>query len=70
MSSLAVLTPSYAPDFDLCRELNRSVLDRTPSDVDHHLIVPRRDRELFAPVRSHCRAQPFRVLSALCSRTT
>ncbi len=50
MSSLAVVTPSYAPDFDLCRALNRSVLDRTPPDVDHHLIVPRRDRELFAPL--------------------
>jgi Family of unknown function (DUF6492) len=48
MSSLAVLTPSYSPDFELCRELNRSVLDRMPPDVDHHVIVPRRDRELFA----------------------
>ena len=48
LSSLAVLTPSYAPDLELCRELNRSVLDWMPRDVDHHVMVPRRDRELFA----------------------
>jgi hypothetical protein len=52
MSSLAVLTPSYAPDLELCRTLNRSVLDWTPPDVTHHIIVPRRDHDLFAPLRS------------------
>ena len=51
MSSFAVLTPSYAPDFQLCRELNRSVLEWTAPNVDHHLVVPRWDRELFAPLR-------------------
>lgn len=51
MSGLAVLTPSYAPDFELCRDLNRSVLEWTPPDVHHHVLVPRRDRELFAPLR-------------------
>jgi hypothetical protein len=51
MSSFAVLTPSYAPDFRLCRELNRSVLEWTAPDVDHHLVVPRWDRELFEPLR-------------------
>lgn len=44
--TFVVLTPSYAPDFDLCRELNRSVLDCT--DVTHHLVVARRDHALFA----------------------
>jgi hypothetical protein len=51
MSSFAVLTPSYAPDFELCRDLNRSVLEWTPSDVDHHVIVPARDRARFETLR-------------------
>jgi hypothetical protein len=49
--SLAVLTPSYARDFDLCCELNRSVLEWTAPDVDHHVVVPKRDRDLFASLR-------------------
>jgi Family of unknown function (DUF6492) len=48
MSSLAVLTPTYAPDLALCRELNRSALRWTGPDVVHHLVVPRRDYRLFA----------------------
>jgi Family of unknown function (DUF6492) len=50
VTGLAILTPSYAPDLELCRELNRSVLDLAPPDVDHHLVVPRRDYKLFAPL--------------------
>lgn len=49
--TLAVLTPSYAPDFELCRDLNRSVLAFTAPNVHHHIIVPRTDRELFEPLR-------------------
>lgn len=51
MSDLAVLTPSYAPDFELCRDLNRSVLEWMPSDVCHHLIVPARHRKMFASLQ-------------------
>ena len=51
MSSFAVLTPSYAPDFEFCRALTRSVLEWTAPDVDHHVVVPQRDRELFARLR-------------------
>lgn len=47
MSRLAVVTPSYAPDFDLCADLNRSVLALAPKQVHHHIIVAKRDRELF-----------------------
>src|SRR3954453_23287709 len=50
MPSFAVLTPSYAPDLDLCRELNRSVLEWTAPDVQHHVVVPRRDAPLFAQI--------------------
>lgn len=51
MSRLAVLTPSYAPDLELCRDLNRSVMEWTPDDVQHHIIVPRRDLQRFASLR-------------------
>ena len=51
MSGFAVLTPSYAPDFELCRELNRSVMQWTAPDVHHHLVVPQWDRKLFAALR-------------------
>ena len=47
-TSFAVITPSYARDLELCRDLNRSVLEWTPPDVHHHVIVPRRDRRQFA----------------------
>ena len=51
MRTLAVLTPSYAPDFELCRDLNRSVLEWTPADVRHHIVVPARDREMFGSLK-------------------
>lgn len=51
MSGFAVLTPSYASDLELCRDLNRSVLQWTAPDVHHHLVVPQWDRDLFAPLR-------------------
>jgi Family of unknown function (DUF6492) len=47
MRRLSVITKSFAPDFDLCAELNRSVLDSSPDTVQHHIIVPQSDLELF-----------------------
>lgn len=44
---LAVLTPSYGADAELCRELNRSVLRWMPEDVTHHIVVPRQDTPMF-----------------------
>jgi hypothetical protein len=46
--TLAVLTPSYAVDYELCRDLHRSVLEYTPSGVIHHVVVPERDVDLFS----------------------
>jgi hypothetical protein len=43
-----VVTPTYAPDFELCADLHRSVLDHTPGSSVHYLIIPRADRELFS----------------------
>jgi hypothetical protein len=48
--SLTVLTPSYAPDLELCRDLNRSIMDCGEDDVEHHIIVPARDRSRFSPL--------------------
>ena len=52
MSSFAVLTSSYGPDLELCCTPNRSVLEWTPLDVQRHIIVPRRDLDLFGSLRS------------------
>lgn len=45
---MAVVTPSYAPDMPLCRELNESVLRYCAADIEHHVIVPEKDLTLFA----------------------
>lgn len=50
--TLAVLTPSYAPDFELCSDLNRSVLAMTPRDVVHHIVTPHNDLPMFRPLAS------------------
>ena len=60
MTRLAVITPSYEPDFGLCEGLSRSVLENSPETVHHHIIVPRRDLELFARLagpRTHIRCE-------------
>lgn len=44
---MTVLTPSFGPDFELCADLNRSVLEFSPIEVRHQIIVPRRDLPLF-----------------------
>jgi hypothetical protein len=47
---IAIVTPSYARDFELCKTLNRSVLEFLPEDVKHYIFVDRRDLELFRPL--------------------
>lgn len=57
---MAVITPSFAPDFELCADLNRSVLANSPESVRHHIIVPSSDLELFgrlAGPRTHIRCE-------------
>src|SRR6266700_408636 len=57
---MAVITKSYAPDFELCADLHRSVLDCSPDSVHHHIIVPRQDLKLFARLansRTHIRCE-------------
>ena len=58
MTRLAVVTPSYAPDFDLCADLNRSVLAHAGDDVHHHIVVAARDLALFARLAGPRRRPP------------
>src|SRR5215469_13511811 len=60
MARMAVITPSFAPDFELCVALNRSVLQNSLDTVHHHIIVPRSDLKLFARLagpRTHIRCE-------------
>ena len=60
MTRMAVITKSYAPDFELCTALNRSVLENSPDTIQHNIIVPRSDLKLFqrlAGLRTHIRCE-------------
>ncbi|GAB3604654.1 DUF6492 family protein [Conyzicola nivalis] len=50
--TLAILTPSYAPDFDSFAVLHRSVLEFTDAAVVHYVVVPDEDLALFATIAS------------------
>lgn len=45
---MEIITPSYAPDYELCAELNTSVQRLTDASVVHTIIVPRKDAALFS----------------------
>jgi hypothetical protein len=47
VTRMVVLTPSFGPDFELCADLNRSVLAFSPNDVRHRIIVPKQDLPKF-----------------------
>lgn len=49
---VALITPSFSRDFELCKLLNRSVLAYFPSSVKHYIIVDRRDIALFRGMHS------------------
>lgn len=46
-TTLSVITPSYRPDMELCRDLQSSVERFTEADVEHFIIVPVSDKALF-----------------------
>ncbi|MCR2793563.1 DUF6492 family protein [Microbacterium sp. zg.Y625] len=46
--TLEILTPSYAPDFELCRDLVESVQRFAPPGTLHRIVVPAHDHRLFA----------------------
>ena len=45
---VAVVTVSFCRDFELCRELNASVMRFWPPSTNHYVIVDRRDLEMFS----------------------
>ncbi|MGV7217096.1 DUF6492 family protein [Bradyrhizobium sp. UFLA05-112] len=60
MKRMSIITPSFAPDFELCKDLHRSILEYAPDSVHHHIIVPRSDISLFrrlAGPRTHIRCE-------------
>lgn len=48
----AIITPSFRNDFDIARELSRSIDAFVAAEVEHILVVPQRDVELFATLAS------------------
>ncbi len=50
--TLALVTPSYAPDFPQFRALHDSVLAHTSDDVMHYVLVPTSDITRFSTIRS------------------
>jgi hypothetical protein len=60
MTRMAVITKSFAPDFEICAALNRSVLGNAAGTIKHHIVVPRSDLGLFgrlAGPRTHIRCE-------------
>ena len=53
-ADIALLTKSFAGDFELCRVLCASV-DALMPDMTHYLVVERRDRKLFAQLETERR---------------
>jgi hypothetical protein len=52
MKTIAILTPSYRPDYHRLVQLHESLLEFTEESVIHHVIVPRRDLQLFRALES------------------
>lgn len=50
--TLAIVTPSYAPDFDRFRALHESVLLHTSAETMHYVLVPPPDLRLFSSIES------------------
>jgi hypothetical protein len=50
--TLAVLTPTYAPDFESFCALHRSVLEFSDPSVSHYAVVPDEDEPLFSTLNS------------------
>jgi hypothetical protein len=50
--TVAIVTPSFARDIELCRSLNESVLRFLPDAFRHYIFVPRLDMKLFRPLES------------------
>ncbi|MEM8829276.1 MAG: DUF6492 family protein [Cyanobacteria bacterium P01_G01_bin.19] len=50
--SCCIITPSYAPDFERCRLLSESIAQFSTSNLNHYIIVDRRDSLLFNQLKN------------------
>ena len=50
--SIALVTPSYKPDFERCKLLTESVECCLQGDVTHYLVIDRKDFHLFKQLTS------------------
>jgi hypothetical protein len=50
--AFAIITPSFAPDFERCQLLAESVLRHAAPHVEHCIVVDRNDERLFSRLRS------------------
>jgi hypothetical protein len=48
--SIALITPSFAPDLERCRLLAESVERHVAAHVEHYIVVDRRDERAFRPL--------------------
>jgi hypothetical protein len=48
MKKIALVTPSYAPDFERCRILRESVRAHVSGHAEHVIIIDRQDQALFS----------------------
>lgn len=48
MVRMAVITKTFAPEFDLCASLKQSVLENSSDTIHHHIIATRSDLKLLA----------------------
>lgn len=51
-NEMALITCSYAPDFQRCHRLCQSIDRWVPGDIAHRVIVPARDLPLFRPLEN------------------
>jgi hypothetical protein len=49
--NFALITPSYAPDFERCQLLCKTIDKYTLSPVKHYIIVDRKDKKLFQQLK-------------------
>lgn len=52
VSRVAIITPSYRNDFELARDLCQSIDQHVSPEIEHILVVPKRDLALFGALRS------------------
>ena len=47
----SIVTPSYRNDFEQCKLLTESIEKFVPKDIEHYIIIPKEDLELFNTIK-------------------